>query len=81
MPRRKNVETTEMPQSEQPMTSSEQAATITFTGDPRDRTGDGDPKIAEYGGKSFPKGKAVSVDADWLRLNPNILKNNHFKVE
>lgn len=51
---------------------------VTFTGDPR---GGKDPEEAEYGGKTFPKGKAVSVDADWLKANPNITGNNHFKVE
>lgn len=52
--------------------------TVTFVGDPRGGT---DPAEAEYGGKTFPKGKAVKVEADWLKANPNITGNNHFKVE
>jgi hypothetical protein len=55
------------------------AATITFTGDPR---GGKDPAVAEYGGKSFPKGEPVTVDdAGWLAINANIRKNSHFRVE
>ncbi len=53
--------------------------TVTFTGDPR---GGKDPEVAEYGGKFFPKGKAVTVDDPmWITINANIAKNSHFKVE
>lgn len=62
--------------AEQPA-AKKASATVTFTGDPR---GGVDPTEAGYGGMTFPKGKAVSVDADWLKANPNIKKNNHFKV-
>ena len=54
------------------------SATVTFIGDPR---GGQDPDQPEYGGKSFPKGKAVPVDADWLKANGNVRRNNHFRVE
>ena len=57
--------------------SKSNGVTVTFVGDPR---GGSDPQFPEYGGLSFPKGKAVSVDADWLKANAKVRSNNHFKV-
>lgn len=59
---------------------------VTFVGDPRgvnnEAIANQDPKITEYHGKHFPKGKAVAVDDEgWIAAHgANLRTNNHFKV-
>ena len=78
MARPKKIKVDEPVNSEVDATEPSVGVIVTFTGDPR---GGEDPEAPVYGGKIFPKGRAVEVDAAWLTANANVRKNNHFRVE